>query len=355
MRAKPRGESTQGKIFITPKLLHIRITLDYIVEYLKNPMKTGVFNCQVTLDLSKIGKLYEYLLEHVKSRPVKTRIRRELRKIQKDEHYFSFKEAMDNFSHAVYDMLEMEKYPEQIEKLYDWQTKDVTEVGFEEPIPEIFSTTILSDLNDVLSIQILKPDEDETEDMVFQCKDLNEIALDITSVKKEGVTFFLKSLKTIPVIGKATVVGKNPTETHSSRYTFSPYALAVRLWLEKEASKFIPKDLRDFLTNSSKYYTSEEWRTSIVLSAIACESLLADLYEEEHREPTPSKATLGELFEYTEKKVSFPRNIAKAITMTNNARISAVHRSRFPVSDREAINALYGTINFAMWYFSRFQ
>jgi len=318
-------------------------------------MKTGVFNCQVTLDLSKIGKLYEYLLEHVKSRQVKPRIRRELRKLQKDNAYFSFNEALGKFSHAVYDVLEMKKYPNEIEKLYDWQTKDVTEVSFEEPIPEIFSPTILSDINDVLSIEILKPAKDETEDVVLDFDELNEIALDITSVKKEGATFFLKCLKTIPVIGKTAVVGKNPTETHSSRYTFSPYALAVRLWLEKEASKFIPKDLRDFLTNSSKYYTSEEWRTSIVLSAIACESLLADLYEEEYREPTPSKATLGELFERTKKKVDFPQNIAEAITMTNNARISAVHRSRFPVSDREATNALYGATNFAMWYFSRFQ
>lgn len=252
-------------------------------------------------------------------------------------------------------MLEMEKHPEVIKKLYDWQTEEITEFGFEEPIPEIFSPTILSDLNDVLSIEILKPAKEETEDIIFEFNELNEIALDITSVKKEGATFFLRCLKTIPVIGKTVVVTKNPTETHSSRYTFSPYALAVRLWLEKEASKFMPKDLRDFLTNSSKYYTSEEWRTSIVLSAIATESLLADLYEEEYHEPTPTRATLGELFELTKKKVKFPQNIADAITMTNNARISAVHRSRFPVSDREAINALYGATNFAMWYFSRFQ
>lgn len=80
-------------------------------------MKTGVFNCQITLDLSKIDKLYEYLLEHIKSRQVKARIRRELRKTKKDDGYFSFKEAISNFSHAVYDMLKMKKYPEEIEKL----------------------------------------------------------------------------------------------------------------------------------------------------------------------------------------------------------------------------------------------
>ena len=329
--------------------------MDYIIEYLKNPMKTGVFNCQITLDLSKIDKLYEYLLEHVKTRQVKTSIRRELRRIQKKDAFLTFKEALRKFSKAFYETLEMEECSEAIKKLYEWQTEEDTEYSFEEPIPEMFSPTILCDLNDALSIEILKPAEEEIEDVIFLFSELDEVALDITSVKREGATFFLKCLKTIPSIEKNAVVHKEPTETHSSRYTFRPYALAVRLWLEKEASKTIPKDLRNFLDNSSRYYTSEEWRTSIVLSAIATESLLADLYEDEHHEPTPSKATLGELFDLTKKKVDFPQNITEAIQMTNDARISAVHRSRFPVSDREAINALYGATNFAMWYFSRFQ
>lgn len=328
------------------------ITLDYIIEYLKNPMKIGVFNCKVTLDLSKMDKLYEYLIEHLKSRQEKANIKRELKKIRKEDAYYSFKEALNKFSNAVYEMLEMKKCPELIKKLYDWQVEEVTEFGFEEPIPEIFSPTILADFNDVLSIEILTPTDEETEDIVFKFDELNEIALDITSVKKEGSTFFLKCLKTIPAIGRTVAVNKKPTETHSSRYTFSPYPVAVRLWLRKEACKTIPKDLRAFLDSSSSYYISEEWRTSIVLSAITVESLLADLYEEEHHEPSPSRATLGELFELAKKKVDFPQNIADAITMANNARISAVHRSRFPVSDREATNALYGATNFAMWYFS---
>ena len=328
--------------------------MDHIIEYLKNPMKTGVFNCQITLNLSETEKLYAYLLEHIKTRREKTKIRRELREFQK-ETYFSFKELLEKFYYAVCVMVEMEKCPQVIEKLYDWQVKEATEFGFEEPVPEIFSPTILSDFNDVLCIDILKPSEDEIEELYFTLRELDEVALDIVSVKKQGVTFFLEFLKNIPSIGRTVVINKDCTKTHSSRYTFRPYAVAVSLWLEKEASKTIPKDLRNFLTNSSKYYTSGEWRTSIVLSAITAESLLADLYEEEHHEPTPSKATLGELFELTKKKVDFPQNIAEAIQMTNEARISAVHRSRFPVSDREAINALCGTANFAIWYFSRFQ
>jgi len=330
------------------------MSLDNIIEYLKNPMKTGVFNCQITLDLSETEKLYEFLLEQIKTRREKAKIRRELREAKK-ETYYPLNELLKKFYYAVYVTLEMEECPKAIEKFYDWQMKEDMEFGFEESVPEIFSPTTMSDLNDVLSIDILKPLENETEELWYTLRELGEVALDITSVKKEGVMFFVKFLEDIPLIGKTVVINKDCTETHSSRYSFRPYATAVGLWLEKEASKTMSQDLRKDLAKSSEYYTSGEWRTSIVLSAITAESLLADLYEEEYHKPTPSKATLGELFEYTRKKVDFPKNIAEAIQMTNNSRISAVHRSRFPVSDREAVNALYGTTNFSIWYFSRFQ
>lgn len=317
-------------------------------------MKTGVFNCQITLDLSETEKLCEFLLGHIKTRREKTKIRKELKDAQK-ETYYPLNELLKKFYYAAYAMVEMERCPEVIEKLYEWQVTEELEFGFEESVPEIFSPTIMSDFSDAISIDILKPAEDETEELWLTLRELDEVALDITSVKKEGVMFFVKFLKNIPLIGKTVVINKDCTETHSSRYAFRPYATAVSLWLEKEASKTMPQDLRKDLTKSSEYYTSGEWRTSIVLSAIVAESLLADIYEDEYHKPTPSKATLGELFEHTKKKVDFPQNIGEAIQMTNNARISAVHRSRFPVSDREAINALYGTINFAIWYFSRFQ
>lgn len=329
------------------------ITLDYIIEYLKNPMKTGVYNFQVTLDFSKTGELYEYLFDHIKARQEKSRIRREIKKIRKAESYFTFRDVLKIFSEAVYTMLDMEKCPKVIEELYESQVEE--EFSFEKRVPDLVSPTILSDLNDVISIEVLKPNEEQIKDLVFEFHELDEVALDITSVKKEGCFFFLNCLKATPKIGKAMEVTKEPTETHSSRYTYRPYAIAVRLWLEKEASKRIPKDLRAFINNSAKYHISEEWRTSIVLSAITVESLLADLFEEKNHEPSPSKDTLGQLFETVRKQVDFPKNIADAITMTNEARISAVHRSRFPVSDREATNALYGTTNFTMWYFSEFQ
>lgn len=323
-------------------------------------MKVGVINCQISINISKIDILYNYLLQHLSSRESKTSIRRELRKIQKNNDYISFKTCLNKISTAVYKTLETEKCPEAIKKLYSFQMEepllDFEEIyyGLNEPIPKIISSTILYDINDVLFIEILKPSEEKIQEILCTVNEWNEIVLDLTSVKKEGVSFFLNCLMSIPPISDALIVDKESIETHSSRYAFRPYALAVRLWLEKEAAKIIPKDLRDFLNNSSKHYTTEEWRTSTILSAITTESLLADLYEEEYHESAPSKATLGILFELTQKKVAFPENVKQFITMTNEARISAVHRSRFPVSDRDAINALYGATNFTMWYFSEY-
>ena len=323
-------------------------------------MRVGVFNCQISINMSEIDSLYNYLLQHLSSRESKSTIRRELRKIQKNNDYISFKACLNKLSTAIYKTLETEKCPEAIKKLYSFQMEephlDFEEIyyGLDESKPKIISPTILYDINDVLFIEILEPSEEKNQDILCTVNEWKEITIDLTSLKKEGVSFFLNCLKSIPPINDALIVIKESKETHSSRYAFRPYALAVRLWLEKEAVRIIPKDLRDFLNNSSKHYTTQEWRTSTVLSAITTESLLADLYEEEYHESAPSKATLGMLFELAQKKVDFPENVKQFITMTNQARISAVHRSRFLLSDRAAINALYGAINFIMWYFSEY-
>ena len=330
--------------------------MDYIVEYLKNPISTGVYNCQITFKLNRIVDLYTYLVQNLKRGPEKTKIKATLKEIQREDFY-TYKYALDKLSEAINIVLEMEECPKPMRKLYDYQIELLPVESFfgEEARLELLNPVILRDKSDVICCELLNPREDEVEENYFEeLKDLEPIALDITSVKEKTTKFFLTVLRSIPAVGKSLRILKDIRRTFSSRFAFRPYPSAVRLWLRKEPSKTVPKDLRDFVEEASKYHSSEEWRTSIVLSAIAVESLLADLYEEQYHQPTPSKATLGELFELVKKKVDFPANIREAVEMANNARISAVHRSRFPVSDREATNALYGATNFAMWYFSQF-
>lgn len=126
--------------------------------------------------------------------------------------------------------------------------------------------------------------------------------------------------------------------------------MAVRFWLEDEASISIPSDLKSFLIGAIDYLSSQEYRTSIVLSAITVESILADLYEEKYKSLAPD-IPLGDLLGHVKNKISFPPDILSAIETTNRARIAAVHRSRLPVSEREAINALFGATAFAQWIY----
>jgi len=146
---------------------------------------------------------------------------------------------------------------------------------------------------------------------------------------------------------------KKDKQHFSTKHVFRPYAWVVKLWLNDVSTITVSEDLKSFLNGAIRYTLSNEWRTSIVLSAITVESILAELYEEEFKEPAPD-IPLGDLFRKVKEKIEFPPEIAGAIKKTNKARIAAVHRSRLPVSIREACNALFGATNFILWYESKF-
>ena len=204
----------------------------------------------------------------------------------------------------------------------------------------IFDSHILYDIQDVMII--------ETEETTRG----NELSFEITTIKGKGLPRFHNFLKSIPHIGN-TVKELKRRKTHSSRYAFRPYPLAVQLWLSQQKTLATKKDLKDFIRGSIRYHYEKEWRTSIILSAIAVESILADLYEEQNMEYAPS-TPLGDLYNRVRTNISFPAKVQEAIELVNKARISAVHRSRFPVSGGDATNALYGAVILIMWYSSNF-
>ena len=331
--------------------------MDYIMEYLKNPIKIGVCSCKARIDLKPYNKLAAYIVERCK-RSERTRIRSYI----KPDSYFSMKALLNKLSYALNELSQIEKCPKTISSFREKCSSGSKEklplheqIFAEKPLIEILEPLILSEHNDVLSINVVSPSEDEFELPIFCYEDLEPLIVEIISVKDRGAKLFLKFLKSIPHIGNRVEVIKALQKTFSSRFSFQPYPLAVRLWLQENGKTTIPKDLQDFMDRAAVYHALNEWRTSIVLSAIVVESLLADLYEESYQEPSPERATLGELFEHVKKKVNFPSYIADSILKTNNARISAVHRSRLTVSEREATNALYGAVNLSMWYLSNFK
>jgi len=125
------------------------------------------------------------------------------------------------------------------------------------------------------------------------------------------------------------------------------------IWFKDESTVSVPKDLKDLLKAATNYYQSEEWRTSVTLSAIVTESILADIYEEEMKVDAPD-VPLGALVEQVKKSVKIPKQIDSAIKNLNQARIAAVHRSKSPVSDRDAEIALFSATKTLIWFMNKY-
>ena len=330
--------------------------LNYIAEYLKNPIKSGVYRSKLRIDFKSYDKFVDSVVECCESGH-KTRVRGHL----KLDNVFSFRGLLSKISYALNELWASDLCPDKIEDFYDKCEPGGREkessyqeiLGEEHPI-ELIEPLMLPDENDVLYVDVLSPPEDELRmSILADVKDLDTLVIEVISLKEKSVKTFLNFLKAIPYIGDEVQIVKTVQQTFSSRYSFQPYPIIVRFWLRKSGKTTIPKDLQDFIDRAAFYHIRKQWRTSIVLSAITVESLLADLYEESYQKRSPEKATLGELFELVKKKVDFPKVIAESIAKTNNARISGVHRShRLTVSQREATDALFGAVNLGLWCMS---
>jgi len=311
-------------------------------------METGVYNHKSVIDFSSVSDyLKELLAKYQKSQ----RARRETK-------YRFFESGVDILKRTLEQLDRLsprrEKYFELLtETLCDFAAhcecpEDMTQLFSREfgitisgrkirrprPTP-IFDSRIIPETKDVVSVE-------------RQHIDGGRWFFDVTAIKDSGISAFKKAVACIPPITERIKIVREDRQ-FSSRYSFRPYPLAAKLWLQDEVSISIPSDLKSFLTGAIDYLSSNEWRPSIVLSAIAVESMLADLYEESHRRSAPD-IPLGDLFQLVKTKIHFPEDIVVAIDLTNRARIAAVHRSRLPVSEREAINALFGAVSFARWH-----
>lgn len=351
--------------------------MEHIIKYLEKPIKTGVYHSQFTVDFSWIKELLRHVLQIAKKHKQDAKELSETLDRVKGPGYLTYDEIKDCFATAIDHLARFKK--ECPEEIQTYIIRGPT--GFSAIWSSIFQFTYrigknrsrirktltngyklpTSDLQKVMtSIDSYTPldshiDYNMNDAIVInteQPSSSNLIFFEVTSMQKEITSRFLNFIRSVPYIGD-TVTEIRKRKTHSSRYTFRPYPFIARLWLGHEETINVPKELKDFLNASIKYYFETEWRTSIVLSAIAVENILADLYEEKYETYAPDDP-LGALFKKVKQKVDFPPDITEAIEKTNEARISAVHRSRFPVGDREALSTLHGATSLTMWYSSNF-
>lgn len=315
--------------------------MDTIIKYLKNPMKVGVYSYTTILDFSKLLKYFTDFIEELKNRekalkesPRKILLEHRIHELEEAVKKHNIEKAQDYFqslTNVFYALYDHWKEDPEVRNVFVKSDKGSSKTH---PAKDFFQSHILEDFSDVIVIDSKKI---ANEKWLFE----------FMTIKNESIFDFKKKLSLIPTL-RESMKEKGEKRHFSTRYVYRPYPLAVQLLLEDKSTFPIPSDLKNFLNGAIRYFFIQEWRTSIVLSAITIESILADLYEEYTREPAPD-TPLGDLLGKVNAKNPFPDDIIEKLETANNARIAAVHRSRLPVSDTDAVNALVGATNFIIW------
>jgi len=327
-----------------------------VIEYLKDPMKKGVYNGLYKLNINCFRDIYKKIAEdedHPNYEGAKATIEDE--SLLFDDDWFFI-----NLSECIAGIL----YNNPIEEFYDLLNIDQQSIKEEvlksmkddkEPLEDALHEELWERAQEILDTRVIEKTIDAIHiDDISERKKNNKLDkfFEITTIKEETLELFETFMNKIPHINENFDVVKK-RNSFSSRNIYRPYPCAVELWLKDESTIHVPKDLLDLIEASSKYHQDEEWRTSVILSAIVIESILADIYEEEKKENAPD-VPLGALFERVKNFASIPNEIQEVIGLVNQARISAVHRSKSPVSDRDADIALYGTTKTTMWFIENY-
>lgn len=329
-----------------------------LLDYLENPLKVGVYYAQLIADFSNLKKTIENTIKNTnRTTPQSSQLIQIAEEMEEEEKYFELEcSKIKDVINKIISFLYFQKACPRIVSEYVGATATQKHImAIADYIPEKFIISYSNTMEESLTpleSHIIEEAKDVIVIEMDKIDHTNEVLFQLTAIKKDSITKVVKFIEWIPHIGK-TVKQLRIKKTYSSRYVFNPYPLAVDFWLKNEASMTTPNDLKELLNGSVSYYTKKDWRTSIVLAAIAVENVLADLYEEKHQATAPN-VPLGELYNRVKEKIEFPNEIMQSIEKVNKARISAVHRSRFPVSDREATGAIYGSTTLIIWYSSNY-
>jgi hypothetical protein len=324
-----------------------------IHEYLLNPHKVGIFNCNFEIQTDDIIRLLEEAVNFDKKdqREPETYNTLRFRRHEMDEgHPWLFNDLKEVLDHL--DIYKPDEPP-----LGPWQLKKpFNEVLTEEelrhemilqeshrsmftayPSPRIFfgRYQAVVGIRNAISLD-------------FDIKS-KVLRLNLYCLNEQGIDAYKEFLESIPIIGKNIKISK-VIQKFSSRYCYKIYPSALIVWLCEVIDNPIPNDILQYFLGAVNYYAQREVRISIVLSAIAVETIMAELYEEIKHQPAPP-GTLGQLFAQVKKLTQIPDEIKSDVDEVNNNRILSVHRSSAHLGDQEARFSLMGATRFAHWVY----
>lgn len=324
-----------------------------IHEYLLNPHKVGVFNCSFEIQIDDVIRLLEEAVNFDKKvqrapETYKTlRFRRD--RVDVDYHWI-FDDLKEVLTHLdIYKPDKPPLGPWQLKKPFKWVLTE-RELRYENilqernremfmghPFPRIFFERYQAavDMGNAISL-----DSDIKKEV---------LRLNLYCLNEQGIGAYKEFLESIPIIGKNIKISK-VIQKFSSRYCYKIYPSALMVWLCEVIDNPIPNDILQYFLGAVRYYAQRESRISIVLSAIAAETIMAELYEEITHQPAPPD-TLGSLFSQVTKIIRIPDEIKSDIDEVNNNRILSVHRSAAHLGDREARSSLVGATRFAHWVY----
>jgi hypothetical protein len=289
--------------------------MESLVKYLENPMEAGICRCVLHIDFSKVKDYFKEIIDGLRNTeeevfskyPLKSpdiqrtiidlenNLAEPLSMMEKDKYDERFFKWLFK---AFYEYYVISKNsPQSVRRLFV-QEDNTPEYRSWGPVKSLFESHFSEEYSDVVLIKRTLLDDYYWE---FDCSTLNE----------ETMKDFLEKLYLIPTL-KGNI-DRNENKVHfSERYVYKPYPLAVKFLLTHDSPTATPEELKNYLSAAVKYFLSQEWRTSIVLSAIAIESQLADLFEEAKHKRAPDVA-LGKLFENVGKDYHFPQEITDAV------------------------------------------
>lgn len=321
-----------------------------IVEYLSNPIKHGVFTQTLSFSIYSVESLVQKL---------KPKIERKYPKGFASSLPSDFKDFVDyvhwvDFETALYNL-------NTILRCINWE-KGINSKKRKQDQPIYYWSDILAEtLGDLSNKKWVKIEHFPDYSLLLEIYDAINISkmgqdkkvfLTVTTVGERGLKCFDEFVRAIPDIGREIRLSET-RKRHLQRFVYRPFAPALMLWINEIAFDLIPNPVKQFLNGAISYFRHNEWRTSIVLSAIAVEIILAELYEENFQEESPD-VSLGRLIELLKEKITLMQEIENSISVTNERRIMAVHRSQIIPSEKEAIDALFGAAKLALWYSNQF-